>query len=68
MLDKIVCRKEVFLMDNNNANPSIECSVQQCKYHNCNENYCALDKIKIGTHEEDPTAEQCTDCQSFEKK
>lgn len=55
-------------MDNSNTNPSIECSVWQCKYHNSNAEYCALDKIKVGTHEDDPTVQQCTDCESFEKK
>jgi Domain of Unknown Function (DUF1540). len=55
-------------MDNNNTNPSIGCSVMQCKYHSTNEGYCALDKIQVGAHEEDPTVEQCTDCESFEKK
>lgn len=51
-----------------NKNPSIKCSVQQCKYHNCQENYCTLNEIKVGTHEANPTVAECTDCQSFELK
>ena len=32
------------------------------------EDYCTLDKVCIGTHEADPTVDQCTDCLSFVKK
>ena len=46
-------------------NPSIKCSVQQCKYNDCSESYCTLDAIKIGTHEANPKMVECTDCQSF---
>ncbi len=53
-------------MKTNNANPSIRCSVVQCKNHCGTENYCALKEIKVGTHEENPTVIQCTDCESFE--
>lgn len=50
------------------ANKSIECSVTSCGNHCANENYCSLDKVRIGTHECDPTVDQCTDCLSFVKK
>ena len=53
---------------NCNANKSIECTVQQCTHHCGHENYCSLDKILVGTHEMNPTADQCTDCKSFRKK
>lgn len=46
-------------------NPSIECSVNSCSYHAQSENYCTLDKIKVGTHETNPTQKECTDCNSF---
>lgn len=49
-------------------NPSIMCSVQQCKYHSGSEDYCTLNSINVGTHESDPTVPECTDCNSFEKK
>ncbi|HIQ80488.1 MAG TPA: DUF1540 domain-containing protein [Candidatus Scatavimonas merdigallinarum] len=55
-------------MDNSFANKSIKCTVQQCKYHNNSQDYCALDCIQIGTHESNPTMNECTDCQSFEVK
>lgn len=49
-------------------NMSIRCTVQQCKYH-CNyENYCSLDSILVGTHEQNPTKDDCTDCKSFDVK
>lgn len=49
-------------------NLSIKCTVQQCRYHSCNKDYCTLDSILVGTHETNPTMEQCTDCKSFEMK
>ena len=50
------------------ANRSIQCTVNQCKYHCGGENYCSLEKIMVGTHETNPTAKQCTDCMSFDRK
>ena len=52
----------------NNMNKSIECTVQQCANHSNAGNYCALERILVGTHECDPTQDQCTDCMSFRKK
>ncbi len=49
-------------------NSSIHCTVEQCRYHGCDENYCTLNSISVGTHEANPTACECTDCQSFERK
>ena len=50
------------------ANKCIECTVSQCAYHCEDANYCSLDKIMVGTHEANPTMDQCTDCMSFRKK
>ena len=53
---------------NEKANHAIECHVTQCNTHcGCADN-CSLDKVCIGTHECDPTVDQCTDCLSFVKK
>ena len=60
-------KKEEIIM-NSNANKCIECTVQQCANHCGDANYCALDRILVGTHEGNPTADQCTDCKSFRKK
>ena len=40
------------------ANKCIACTVSQCAYH-CDQ---------VGTHEANPTQDQCTDCMSFRKK
>ena len=53
---------------NQNANKCIECTVQSCAYHCDSANYCSLDKIMVGTHETNPTVDQCTDCKSFRKR
>ena len=50
------------------ANKSIQCTVQQCANHCSEANYCSLDSIMVGTHETNPTVDQCTDCKSFRKK
>lgn len=53
---------------NDHANKCIACSVKSCAHHCASEDYCSLDKIQVGTHETNPTVEQCTDCLSFRKK
>lgn len=50
------------------ANKSIQCTVTQCQHHCTSQNYCSLDAITVGTHESNPTVEQCTDCMSFKVK
>ena len=47
------------------ANYSIHCTVRDCKYHKGDENYCSLDTIDVGAHEQNPTTSQCVDCSSF---
>lgn len=56
------------MIDNSYVNQSIKCTVEQCKHHCSNKDYCSLEAVKIGTHESNPTMCQCTDCQSFEAK
>lgn len=48
-----------------NKNSSIECTINNCQFHANKENYCTLNKIKVGTHEANPTKIECTDCESF---
>lgn len=50
------------------ANRAIGCTVSQCKFHCSQENFCSLDSIQVGTHEANPSMEQCTDCMSFVAK
>lgn len=55
-------------MDNTFVNESIQCTVQQCKHHNETQEYCSLERIMVGTHENNPSIDQCTDCRSFAPK
>lgn len=51
----------------NKNNQTIRCTVDKCKHHEKKENFCSLNTITVGTHEANPTMDQCTDCLSFEK-
>lgn len=55
-------------MDRSKANECIQCTVNQCEYHCGDKDYCSLDKILVGTHESNPTMQECTDCKSFQRK
>lgn len=48
------------------ANRSIECIVDECKYHAKKESYCSLDHIKVTKHDDKATRKESTDCGSFE--
>lgn len=52
-------------MENRGANYSIRCTVSECANHCKSEEYCSLDCVYIGTHEANPTMDQCTDCKSY---
>ena len=60
--------KKEDLSMNCHANKSIECTVKQCANHCGTENYCSLNSILVGSHECDPTVDQCNDCLSFHRK
>ncbi|MDO4485223.1 MAG: DUF1540 domain-containing protein [Bacillota bacterium] len=49
-------------------NRSIKCTVDKCQHHAGTSDYCSLDCITVGSHEANPTMDQCTDCLSFERK
>ncbi|MBR6967368.1 MAG: DUF1540 domain-containing protein [Ruminococcus sp.] len=55
-------------MEEHKKNPCIRCDVSQCRHNLCTEHYCTLDSISVGTHEEDPTVPECTDCNSFVRR
>ena len=55
-------------MNQMNPNYSIQCTVKQCANHCKSQQFCALDTVNIGTHEANPTMDQCTDCLSFIKQ
>lgn len=48
-------------------NNAISCTVTSCAYHCKEASRCGLNSIQVGTHETNPTQDQCTDCQSFKK-
>lgn len=58
----------MFNSNNNKANQAIACTVEQCKNHCSDKSFCTLDSIQVGTHEANPSMDQCTDCQSFQAK
>lgn len=49
-------------------NESIACTVDECKYHCKEDNYCTLDQIKVVKHEGNARTVECTDCGSFESE
>lgn len=55
-------------LNNSKINESIKCTVGECKNHAETQNYCSLNCITIGTHEANPTVDQCTDCKSFARR
>lgn len=48
-------------------NSAIKCSVTNCAHHCQDVDHCGLTSIQVGTHEANPTMDQCTDCQSYRK-
>ena len=54
------------MMDHPNHN--IRCTVTNCTNHCQCGDFCGLQSIQVGTHEQNPTQEQCTDCQNFVKR
>ncbi len=48
-----------------NHNSSIGCTVDECRYHCKDVNYCTLDSIKVIKHESVARTPECTDCGSF---
>ena len=51
---------------NNNANPSIKCSVISCTHHCSDKDYCSLNEIKVGCCDPSVTNPAATECASFE--
>lgn len=46
-------------------NSSIECEVDECKYHDGTTEHCTLNKIKVEKNEARATTVESTDCGSF---
>ena len=56
------------MTDHTNNGSAIKCSVTNCAHHCQDVDHCGLTSIQVGTHEANPTMDQCTDCQSFKKQ
>lgn len=52
-------------MENRKINASIACTVKECANHAGAQNYCTLNVVSIGTHENNPSECKCVDCESF---
>lgn len=46
-------------------NQSIECEVDECKFHDQSSEHCTLNKIKVEKNETRATNVESTDCGSF---
>ncbi|MGI6005341.1 MAG: DUF1540 domain-containing protein [Christensenellales bacterium] len=55
-------------MQHSRPNRSIGCTVTNCKYHAGDEQYCALNSIMVGSHQDHPVESESVDCESFEVK
>ena len=55
-------------MDCKKKNDNIRCTVSQCRHNLVTEDFCSLDCISVGPHEDNPTVPECTDCNSFMKR
>lgn len=49
-------------------NASIECEVEECKFHDLATEHCTLNKIKVEKNEQKATNVESTDCGSFVMK
>lgn len=49
-------------------NDSIACTVNECKFHCKQDDYCTLEQIHVTKHEPVATTIKCTDCNSFKKE
>ena len=47
-------------------NNNIGCTVDDCRYHAKEENFCSLDKIQVVKNSDIAKEETQTDCHSFE--
>ena len=52
----------------NEANYSIKCSVNRCKHHCKDEDFCSLAKIQVGERCQSNSDQCFTDCESFCRK
>lgn len=49
-------------------NPSIQCTVNECIHHANQVDYCTLEQIQVGKHDNVTNEVEGTDCESFKVK
>jgi len=52
---------------NNEHNESIQCVVDECKFHCKHDDYCTLNQIHVTKHASEANEIETTDCGSFER-
>lgn len=52
----------------NEANYCIKCTVNRCKHHCKDEDFCTLSKIQVGERCQGSSGQCFTDCESFSCK
>ena len=50
----------IFIFCGGYGKRAIACTVTNCRNHCDNADFCSLDRIQVGTHEMNPTMDQCT--------
>ncbi len=53
------------MMFSKDKNESIQCIVEECKYHSNSSDYCTLDSIRVTNSAENSQTSRDTECGSF---
>lgn len=53
------------MMNNKEKNSSIQCTVDDCKYHASSADYCTLSSIRVAKTGDNPRNSHDTECDSF---
>ena len=53
------------ISSNKEKNPSIQCVVEECKYHSNSTDYCTLDTIRVSSSAKSSQTSNDTECGSF---
>jgi len=56
---------DLIMLNNKEKNPSIQCVVEECKYHANNADYCTLDSIRVTSTTKNSQTSEDTECGSF---
>ena len=67
LIDFIAIKKRRLLamLNNKEKNSSIQCTVDDCKYHASSADYCTLSSIRVSKTGDNPRNSHDTECDSF---